>query len=365
MNRAIFTEMKQNQYRVLGVMSGTSLDGIDLAVVSLQAPTEGRDNHWSFSLEETQTIPYDPTWKHILREAVHFSEGRLQQLNHKYTHYLASVIKEHFGQTTLQGFDAVCSHGHTILHEPDKGYTLQIGNQQALASLLQTTVVCDFRVADVDLGGQGAPLVPVGDRLLFSEYNYCLNLGGFANCSFEYQGKRIAYDICPVNIVLNRYAEKLGFEYDASGALAASGTINEELLEQLNSLSFYKQKPPKSLGIEWVLQEMFPLLNASEEPPKNILRTVTEHIAVQLSRQFNPQATVLVTGGGAYNDYLLNRLRIHSRATYILPEKQLIDFKEALVFALLGVLRLRGEANCLSSVTGASKDHSSGVIYKP
>lgn len=365
MNHAIFTEMKQNKYQVLGVMSGTSLDGIDLALVTLSPPNPPEKSQWTYQFENTQTIAYDNRWKRILREAVHFSKGRLQQLNVEYTRFLAQTIQEHIPENLIQQLDAVCSHGHTILHEPDKGVTLQIGNLRELSSLLNTTVVCDFRVQDVALGGQGAPLVPVGDRLLFSEYDFCLNLGGFANCSSEQNGKRIAYDIGPVNIVMNHYAEKLGHPYDTSGAIAASGSLNETLLQQLNALEFYKQPPPKSLGLEWVNQTIFPLLNTSEETPENILRTFVEHIAMQLAIQFASHSQVLVTGGGAYNTFLMERLQAHTNTTFHLPNAQLIEYKEALVFGLLGVLRLRDEVNCLSSVTGATHNHSSGRVYKP
>ena len=180
-------------------------------------------------------------------------------------------------------------------HRPEKGITLQIGNLPHIATLIKQIVICDFRVQDVAMGGQGAPLVPIGDRLLFGEYDYCLNLGGFANCSFEKEDQRIAYDICPVNIVLNNYAEKLGVPFDEGGQLAAGGSLDSWLLEQLNGLSFYKQAPPKSLGLEWVQQEIFPLLIASKNSPDNILHTFTEHIAMQLSKQFDSGSSILVT----------------------------------------------------------------------
>lgn len=341
-------------------MSGTSLDGIDLALCSFHISEKKK---WRFEIETAETVAYSLNWQRILKDAVHFSEGKLQHLNEEYTLYLAEIVSKFIQKNAIENIDAVCSHGHTILHQPEKGVTLQIGNLPVLAKKLQQRVVCNFRVQDVALGGQGAPLVPIGDRLLFSEYNYCLNLGGFANVSFENEGKRIAYDICPVNIVLNHYAEKLGKSYDAEGIFAKSGVVNEDLLQQLNALPFYLKRPPKSLGLEWVQQFVFPLLEASKEPPINILRTFTEHIAFQLSEQFRENASVLITGGGAYNSFLLERLKAQKSLKLVIPNAQIIEYKEALVFGLLGILKVRGENNCLASVTGASKDHSSGIVY--
>lgn len=342
-------------------MSGTSLDGIDLLEIEFST-AKGHD--WSFTLGASETVPYPASWKQILKEAIHFSEGRLRTLNTKYTHYLGGVIARFIDQYSINQLDAVCSHGHTILHRPERGHTLQIGNLPELASVLHQTVVCDFRVQDVHLGGQGAPLVPIGDALLFSGYDYCLNLGGFANCSFDQKGVRIAYDICPVNIVLNDLAQQLGKPYDDSGSIAKEGDLYRPLLETLNGLRFYKQSAPKSLGLEWVQEFIFPIMNKTRISVQDKIATVTEHIAVQLSQQFKEGSSVLVTGGGAYNTYLLERLTYHAKVSIKVPNPQLVEFKEALIFGLLGVLRLRDEVNCLSSVTGAKHDHSSGNIFQ-
>lgn len=354
--------MNKSSYKVIGVMSGTSLDGIDLAECFF---TISENKVWNYSIGEVETLPYPAEWKTRLQEAIHFSEGRLRTLNEEYTQYLGGVISAFIDKHSIENLDAVCSHGHTILHQPEKGITFQIGNLTQIAELVEQTVVCDFRVQDVEMGGQGAPLVPVGDRLLFGDYDYCLNLGGFANCSFEEEGQRIAYDICPVNIVLNRYAEMLGVPYDEGGRLAASGNVDTSLLEQLNALSFYKEAPPKSLGMEWVQKEIFPLLNATENSTENILHSFTEHVAMQLAALFQKGSSILVTGGGAYNSYLLERIKFYKNLDLIVPNTVLLEYKEALVFGLLGVLRLREEINCLASVTGAREDHSSGVILTP
>jgi anhydro-N-acetylmuramic acid kinase len=352
--------MAKKNYNVIGVMSGTSLDGIDLAFAKISI-----DSHYSAEVVTAITIPYSEEWVRDLKEGMHLCPAQLTLLNEKYTTYLGHCISQFIAQNNFGKLDAICSHGHTILHQPDDGHTLQIGNLPKLATAVDHLVVCDFRVQDVALGGQGAPLVPIGDQLLFGDYEYCLNLGGFANLSSEKGGLRIAYDICPVNVVLNTYAQIIGQPYDDGGAFAKAGTVNNALLKQLNALSFYKQVAPKSLGIEWVHAHIKPLLDTSQALPQDILATFTEHVAVQLAEQFVTGSRVLVTGGGAFNTYLLERVRAHKAVDLVLPDTKLIEFKEALIFGLLGVLKLEGAVNCLSSVTGAEKDHSSGVIYRP
>ncbi len=353
--------MRRKQFRVLGVMSGTSLDGIDLAYLAFT-----REEHWEASILKAETIPYSQKWVEALKTSAELSRTDIAALDEKYTDYLAEIIQQFIQKNKIEKLDAVCSHGHTVLHQPEEGFTIQIGNLPKLATLLQKKVVCDFRVQDVELGGQGAPLVPIGDRLLFSDYDYCLNLGGFANISTEIESNRIAYDICPVNTVLNEYASRLGFAFDRDGAIARNAEVNQNLLKELNSLSFYQQKPPKSLGIEWVNSVIFPILKKSESTSEEIIATFTEHVAVQLSENIQHYSSqkVLVTGGGAFNTYLIELLQQKTKAQIILPQKNLIEFKEALIFGFLGVLRLENEINVLASVTGASKNHSSGKIFE-
>lgn len=343
-------------------MSGTSLDGIDLAEVIFTVSDQG---NWNFKVLSSKTTLYSLEIKQHLQEAISYTEEQLNEFNKHYTKYLASVIAEFISAHRIKNIDAVCSHGHTIFHQPEKGLTLQIGNLPQLATLIHQKVVCDFRIQDIAFGGQGAPLVPIGDELLFSGYDYCLNLGGFANVSFEYEQKRIAYDICPVNIILNPLAEKLGFSYDDKGSLAQKGKIIISLLSDLNNLSYYKEKPPKSLGIEWVKEQINPILENSSASPNDKLRTLTEHIAYILSNQFRKGSKVLVTGGGAYNTFLLNRIQFYKKLNLTIPLPEIIEFKEAIIFGLLGVLKIRKEINCLASVTGAKKDHSSGYIFLP
>ncbi|WP_324720738.1 anhydro-N-acetylmuramic acid kinase [Salinimicrobium sp. HB62] len=361
MESAIFTAVEQNNYNVVGVMSGTSLDGIDLAHVNFTF-SEG----WNYKILTAETVPYPESWQKILAEAVSYDDGRLKQLDKDYTRFLAEVISEFLSKNSIFDTHAICSHGHTIKHEPEKGYTLQIGNLPELAKLLNRKVICNFRVQDVELGGQGAPLVPIGDELLFPEYDYCLNLGGFANISTNPKGERLAYDICAVNTVLNSLAQKLGKPYDKNGKLAASGELNKELLEELQKIPFYGLRPPKSLGIEWVNKYIFPLFERYDAVP-SLLRTYTEHAAEVIANEFRNSSgeKVLVTGGGAFNRFLIEEIRRRTQTAVVIPSAEVVNYKEALIFAFLGVLKMRGENNVLSSVTGASKDHSSGVIFQP
>ena len=275
---------------------------------------------------------------------------------------MGEKAKEFIERYSLKNIDLIASHGHTVFHQPQKKFTLQIGDGRAIKILNKIPVVYDFRSQDVLMGGNGAPLVPIGDELLFSDFDACLNIGGFSNISFKKEGKRIAFDICPVNIVLNKFAQDLGKNYDEKGDFARNGKVNFEILTLLNSLPFYQENPPKSLGIEWVNEHVSPLL--INESAENILATFTEHAAFQIAEIFNKNQIrkILFTGGGTYNSYLIERIRSKTETQIIIPENKLIDFKEALIFALMGVLRINNEINVLSSATGSSQDHSSGII---
>ena len=351
--------MIKDEYNVIGVMSGTSLDGVDLIYTQLSL-----NKTWDFKIIHTQTINYTKSWFNILKGLVGLTPGELKKIDADYTVYLASIINTFISSNNIKKIDAICSHGHTALHQPENYFTYQIGNLPILATLLKQTVVCDFRVQDVALKGQGAPLVPIGDALLFSKYDYCLNLGGFANISYDENGLRKAYDICPVNIVLNLYAEKLGHPFDNKGMFAASGTSVPNLSKKLNALDFYNTSAPKSLGLEWVNRCVLPIIEASNYSKiEDVLHTFTRHIALQISKVVKAKSSILITGGGAYNNYLIACVKEIKDLNVVIPSKDVLEFKEALIFAFLGVLKLREETNCLKSVTGALKDHSSGKIY--
>lgn len=353
--------MFKESYNVLGIMSGTSLDGIDVAHIHFSI----KNKKWTYEIIETETIPYDNEWLNKLKNAVDFSTKELTQLNKEYTFLLGNTIKSFIKKYQLTNLDAVCSHGHTILHQPQNGFTLQIGNLPEIAEIIGVTVVCDFRVQDVKLGGQGAPLVPIGDRILFSDYDYCLNLGGFSNISFEQNGKRIAFDISPVNTVLNFYANKLDFAFDDKGNIARSGETDLNLMEELDALSYYQKPFPKSLGFEFVKTIVLPLMESYDSSIGDKMHTFTKHIAKQAAFALPDRSgKMLITGGGAYNDFLLESMQNYLlEMNLIVPDAKTLEYKEALIFALLGILKLRKEINVLSSVTGAKKDHSSGKIY--
>jgi len=355
--------MIKESYNVVGVMSGTSLDGIDLAHIQLT----NKEGVWNYQINEAQTVAYSFEWVTRLKTAIDFNATAMWHLNEEYTTLLANVIKRFVADNVIGDLDAVCSHGHTILHRPQDGVTLQIGNLPKIAALCGQNIVCDFRVEDVALGGQGAPLVPIGDRLLFADSNYCLNLGGFSNISFEEKGSRLAFDICPVNTVLNFYANQLGHDYDDGGQIAASATLIAPLLNELNNLDFYTAPYPKSLGFEFVKQTVLPLMEKYNELAQDKLHTFTIHTAIQIAnviKQKGEKASLLITGGGAYNTFLINTLQeLLPQTKIVIPNDKTIQFKEALIFALLGVLKLRGDVNVLGSVTGAPVNHSAGYIY--
>lgn len=352
--------MSKSTYRIIGLMSGTSLDGLDIACCTFEQNGES----WSYKIEEAVTYKYNEEWSKKLASIHNSSAYEFALANTKYGYYVAEKVNEFISDKNIKGIDLIASHGHTIFHQPEKNFTFQLGSGAAIAGRTGITTVCDFRSLDVALNGQGAPLVPIGDALLFSGFEYCLNLGGIANISFDNNGKRAAFDICPVNLVLNTVAQKLGKTYDSEGDFARSGSLNNKLLDKLNNLDFYKTTGAKSLGREWVEQVFFPVLNSFEISAHDKLNTVCEHIALQIAKHAkNTTAKMLVTGGGAYNSYLMERLKVHIQAEVIIPDNQTIEYKEALIFAFLGLLRFEQKNNTLASVTGASTDSTGGAIY--
>ena len=343
----------------IGLMSGSSLDGLDITLVRFDE--EG--GRYDFQILAAETLPYPEHWTKQLSDAFHKQPKDLVQLDKDYGKYLGEQVlafaKKHNAQP-----DFVASHGHTIFHKPEEHYTLQIGDGQELAKACGFTVINDFRSEDVSKGGQGAPLVPIGDKLLFSDYEICLNIGGIANLSYDEGSKRIAYDLCIANQALNYLANMNGLDYDRDGELARSGEVDMTLLKKLNRHSFYGQLPPKSLGREFFEANQKELLQGLPVP--DMLATFVEHIALQIALpiSFLPKGRILCTGGGARNKFLVERLQARTKHEVVVPEKQIIDYKEALVFAFLGLLRLEGKTNVLASVTGAESDSCSGRIWK-
>ncbi|WP_323757080.1 anhydro-N-acetylmuramic acid kinase [Roseivirga sp.] len=353
-------------YHVLGLMSGTSLDGLDMAYCSFWKENE----QWRFSLNKSICIEYTPDFQEKLKCSIELSTLDLLLLNNEFGQWMGKQSKILIDQNQLD-VDFISSHGHTVFHQIDKGLTYQIGAGQELANAAGQKVICDFRTLDVTLGGQGAPLVPIGDELLFSDYDFCLNLGGISNASFRIEGTRKAFDISPANMLLSYILKSTGKPFDDGGEMARSGKLVQPLLNQLNALVFYQQAFPKSLGFEWFRDEMMPLIDSSEASIDDQLHTAVHHIAFQISESQKPYATadakMLVTGGGAKNLFLVETIQhyLGSSIEVVIPETSVIDFKEAIVFAFMGVLRSENITNCLSSVTGASKDSSSGVLYQP
>ena len=353
------SEVKQTTL-AMGVMSGTSLDGLDLAYCRFT-----KEGQWSFVVDKAVCIPYSQEWRARLRQAHLLNGKELTALDADFGQYIGKAIASFIREKEIAAPDIIASHGHTVFHSPKDSYTLQIGSGAHIAATTGITTVNDFRSMDVALGGQGAPLVPIGDALLFGQYAACLNLGGFSNISFEKDGNRVAFDICPVNIVMNPVAEKLGAEYDRDGAFAASGHILSKLLEELNALAVYHSNERPSLSREWLELEILPLLKDAEKP-HDVLRTLSEHAALQMAHVLNAevvQGQVLVTGGGAYNRFLVERLQQLTDVKVVVPDSVTVEFKEALVFAFLGVLRMRGEVNVLKEVTGSMRDSCSGAVH--
>lgn len=349
-----------NRYNVIGIMSGTSLDGLDICYASFIENT-----HWKFEINYASTIELPIELKKTLQKAISLDGLNLSLLNNSMGDFIGDSVNHFISLNKIEKkeVDFISSHGHTIFHQPEKQLTLQIGNGANISSKTALPVVCDFRTSDIALKGNGAPLVPIGDQLLFPQYHACVNLGGISNISYLKNNKRIAYDICPVNMVLNRLANELGKEYDKSGEIAKSGKLNIELLKQLNALSYYKMSSPKSLGYEWVNDNIFSLLKNSDIPTKELLRTIIEHIAFQISKHLTPCEKVLFTGGGTHNTFLMERIKGLSNSEIIIPNKEIIDFKEAVIFAFLGVLRWKNKVNTLKSVTGSNFDNIGGCIY--
>lgn len=349
-------------YHVIGLMSGTSLDGVDLAYCKFIF----KNNSWEYQIIHAKCIQYDQLWKKKLANAENENALAISILDVELGKYFAILINNFIEENNINAVDFIASHGHTIFHQPEHNLTLQIGSGASISANTGISTVCDFRTMDVSMGGQGAPLVPIGDRDLFSNFDFCLNIGGIANVSFNLNGERLAYDICPANMMLNYYLPDKHMMFDHSGAIARSGSCNSDLLAELNMLAYYNQEPPKSLGKEWVLANIYTLVSKFKLNNQDILATLVEHIAMQIAkscRNTSKPPKVLITGGGAYHHYLIERINFHTSAQIIIPAAELIEFKEALIFAFLGVLRMRNENNCLASVTGAKKDNCGGAVY--
>lgn len=356
----------QQTYRIIGLMSGSSLDGLDMAYCEF----ENVNGEWQFKVLQAETATYADVWVSRLRDLPTQAAEVYQQTHIYFGHYCAELVNAFISKNKITAVDFMASHGHTIFHNPKKGYTAQIGDGAAMAALTALPVVCDFRSSDIALGGQGAPLVPVGDLKLFSGYDFCLNLGGICNVTVNRQVNPVAYDIATCNQLLNHLAKKINLDFDVDGKIARSGNINQQLLDGLNQLPFYGQQPPKSLANSFTKDFLIPIIDYFEMPLESQLATATEHIAFQIATAINnfstrKNETCLATGGGALNHFLVERIQHHTAVKIVLPDLLTIQFKEALIFAFLGMQRWQGIANVNSKVTGARKDTTGGCIYLP
>jgi anhydro-N-acetylmuramic acid kinase len=354
-------------------MSGSSLDGLDLAFIEFHESK----GIWEYEIKAADCYPYSDEWVKKLRGAIALNALDYQLLHTEYGHYTGEQVNKFIEQHGLQyQVQLIASHGHTTFHVPAKKMTGQLGEGAAIAAVTGINVVSDLRAMDIALGGQGAPIVPIGEKLLLGNYTFFLNLGGIANISYNHPDKYLAFDVCPANRVMNMLAQEAGKAYDEGGQMAASGELNEGLLKKLNELAYYQQPYPKSLANDFGTDVVYPLVKSSSISTADALRTMVEHIAVQISATIRTllsnhklQATnhqLLATGGGAHNTFLLERLQAllqPAGVEVIAPEKNLIDFKEALVMALIGVLRWREENNVLASVTGAGRSSIGGAVW--
>ena len=352
--------MSVKKYKTLGIMSGTSCDGIDMAFCEFWKEKK----IWNYKLKNTLTIPYSKKWKKKLLNCNKINSYKLEKLDLDLGIFIAKSIKKFIAKSKIKP-TLIASHGHTVFHNPKDKISLQIGNPQIIFSKVKIPVVYNFRQLDILMGGQGAPLVPYGEKHLFNNYDYCINIGGILNITYLNKNKTIAYDVCPANLVLNYLSRKLKLEFDKNGNKASRGKLILELFNNLNALKYYKKKNPKSLDVIFVEKEIIPLL--IKYKVEDMLFTYTEHIAHQLNKSIKKKnAKILVTGGGTFNEYLISRIKSLNdhNSNVLAPKKNLINFKEALIFGFLGLLRFLNKKNILKSVTGAKISTSSGIIVK-
>lgn len=351
----------KNRFKVLGLMSGTSMDGLDLAYCEFTRAGK----QWDYTLKKAQVVAYSSSWLKRLNSAQDLSAQELLSLDVEYGKLLGSVCRTFIIGNKIKP-DFIASHGHTVFHQPESGFTLQIGNINAIYGIAGIPVIGDFRSLDVVLGGQGAPLVPVGDKLLFSEFDVCLNLGGIANISFDEKKTRKAFDVCFCNMPLNYLVSAVGKKFDKNGELASEGQLHTGLLAGLSAFYRPLRKKRPSLGREMFEKSIKPLLDDPAVSLKDKLFTSVEATAIEISTAVlgHKKVNMLCTGGGAFNSYLVSRILHYcgDQVEIIVPEDEVIKFKEALVFAFLGVLRYSGVNNVLASVTGASRDNCGGMM---
>lgn len=355
-------------YHAIGTMSGSSMDGLDIVYCTLQEI----GGKWSFQINEAECIEFPDEWKQKLQKITSVSAKDLLFAHSVFGHWMGNAIKNFITEKNLEHkVHLIASHGHTVFHEPALGMTFQMGDGAAIAAVTQLPVVSDLRNMDVALGGQGAPIVPIGERLLWNDYKYFLNIGGISNITINNNEQHIAFDVCPANRVLNLLSNELGKSFDENGTEASAGNIHDDLLFELNDLDYYHKPFPKSLSNEYGADVVLGIVQKYNISIQDKLCTFCEHIAMQVSNVCEKNAgdkseKILVTGGGAFNQFLVERIKnllSEKNIEVEIPHPDLIKYKEALIMALIGVLRWREEENVLSSVTGAKRNSIGGALW--
>lgn len=362
---SLYTPLQSARKLIVGVMSGTSMDGLDLTICEYST---NNVESYNFQLLSCKTAAYPKTLLLKLDRSKYLSATDLLLLDKELGQFFGKEINQFIEEYKIEKskIDAIASHGHTVFHQPENGFTTQIGCGDTIASVTKIKVINDFRQKDVIAGGQGAPLVPIGDKLLFGdEADAFLNIGGFCNISIP-KDEVIAFDISPGNLPLNKIASEFAQSYDKNGEIARSGKVIQEILDELNNLSFYHQNAPKSLGTEWLEDEFYPILNKIASP-EDRMSTCVKHISFQIIKCCHDHKieSIFITGGGAFNTFLVEKIKQNSQLKVIIPSPYIIDFKEAIIFGFLGVRFLEGKHNCLASVTGASHNVIGGVLHLP
>jgi anhydro-N-acetylmuramic acid kinase len=354
-------------YRAIGVMSGSALEGLDIIFAEFHISSGA----WQYTVQAAECYPYTDDWREKIRTAGSLSSIDYLALHAEFGHYIGEQVNRFIEAHQLQyKVQLVVSHGHISFHLPEKKLTAQLGEGASIAAVTGINVVSDLRVMDVALGGKGAPLFPLGEKLLFSEYACFLNIGSIANITFHEPGGVIAFDVCPANRILNMLAAQSGKAYDDGGKMAKAGEVKPELLKILNGLEYYSMPYPKSLTSDFASDVIYPLVRGAGV--NDAMRTVVEHIAVQTANavsQLNKGGAplkLLITGGGANNSFLVSRIQSllePLNVEAVLPDPYIVDFKESLVVALLGILRWREENSALAEITGASRDSIGGAVW--
>jgi len=363
---------KGKKYHAIGLMSGSSLDGIDLALTTFEVETQPKGElrvlHWE--IEKSKTIPYPAQWVSDLQKAPEMSGLELSLLHSKLGNYFGQVVLE-FSKETDSPIDYISSHGHTVFHYPQKKMTLQIGDGAAIAALTGIDVFDNFRLQDIAAGGEGAPLAPIVDAYLFPEIKYTLNLGGIANINIKTANGYLAYDLCGANQILNALSKEAGKEYDENGQIAAKGQIIPKLLRQANQWDYLRLAPPKSLDNRQVQNHTVRLFSSYPSPLEDRMFTAVHHIGYQIAASIHPHVgfvpeQLLITGGGALNTFLVSVIKeyLSPNIEIIKAPDSLINFKECVLMGLLGLLNIYQLPTTLPSVTGAKWKTVGGCFHR-